>query len=269
MAWPHHRQPSHGARLPRRGAPRPGPRPRCACARPAEQVFRPGAGPLDRRSRKETAVMRSPITKLAAAFAGLMLVAVQSPSLQAQTHMRGAPGREIVLRQNMRKLWEDHVTWTRLVIVSTLSGLPDQAPTTERLLRNQTDIGNAIKPFYGDAAGEQLTALLRAHILGAAEILAAAKAGNTARLESAKQAWYVNGDDIARFLSNANPGNWPFSEMSKMMRSHLDLTLQEAVNQLQGRYAESVADYDGVHDEILGMSDMLSEGLIRQFPGKF
>jgi hypothetical protein len=213
--------------------------------------------------------MRNPIPMLAAAFAGLMLIPVQPPPVHAQTHTLGTPGREIVLRQDMRKLWEDHVTWTRLVIVSTIAGLPDQAPTTERLLRNQADIGNAIKPFYGDAAGEQLTALLRVHILGAAEILAAAKAGDAGRLETAKQAWYVNGEDIARFLGNANPSHWPFSEMSKMMRSHLDLTLQEAVNQLQGHYAASVADYDRVHDEILEMSDMLSEGLIRQFPGKF
>jgi len=212
--------------------------------------------------------MRTRIPSLATALAGLMLVSAQPAPVHAQSHLHGAPGREIVLRQNMRKLWEDHVTWTRLVIVSTIAGLPDQAPTTERLLKNQVDIGNAIKPFYGDAAGEQLTSLLRTHILGTAEILAAAKAGDAARLEAGKRAWYENGDDIARFLSNANP-RWPFPEMSQMMRTHLDLTLQEAVNQLQGRYAESVADYDRVHDEILEMSDMLSEGLLRQFPGKF
>ena len=211
--------------------------------------------------------MRNRIARLAAVLAGLMLVSTPPAPVQAQSHNHGAPGREIALRQDMRKLWEDHVTWTRLVIVSTIAGLPDQAPTTERLLKNQVDIGNAIKPFYGDAAGEQLTSLLRTHILGAAEILAAAKASDAARLEAGKQDWYENADDIARFLSNANP-RWPFPEMSTMMRTHLDLTLQEAVNQLQGRYAESVADYDRVHDEILEMSDMLSEGLLRQFPGK-
>jgi hypothetical protein len=76
----------------------------------------------------------------------------------------------------MRKLWEDHVTWTRLYIVSAVAGLPDAGATAERLLQNQTDIGNAIKPFYGEAAGERLTALLRPHILIAAELVTAAKA---------------------------------------------------------------------------------------------
>ena len=58
----------------------------------------------------------------------------------------------------MRKLWEDHVTWTRLAIISLESGSPDTNATVARLLRNQTDIGNAIKPFYGNAAGNTLTA---------------------------------------------------------------------------------------------------------------
>lgn len=93
------------------------------------------------------------------------------------------------LREGMRRLWEDHVLWTRLVIVSTAANLPDLEATTRRLLQNQADIGNAVKPYYGEAAGEKLTALLRAHILGAAELLAAAKANDPRRLDAAKQAW--------------------------------------------------------------------------------
>ena len=171
----------------------------------------------------------------------------------------------VALRLAMRQLWEDHITWTRLVIVSTAANLPDLDATTQRLLQNQADIGNAIKPYYGDAAGEKLTALLRAHIVGAAEILAAAKAKDSAKLEAAKKAWSANGDEIAAFLSGANPKNWPLADMQTMMRDHLDLTLAEAVDQLQGRYPQSVADYDRVKAEILKMSDMLSDGIVKQF----
>lgn len=180
-----------------------------------------------------------------------------------------APGKEDELRQAMRKLWEDHITWTRLVIVSTAAGLPDLDATTQRLLQNQVDIGNAIKPFYGDAAGDKLAGLLREHILGAAGVLAAAKGSDQAALETAKTAWYTNGDEVAAFLASANPKAWPLDASKTMMREHLDLTLTEAVNQLQGRYAESVADYDKVHDAMLRMSDMLSNGIIAQFPEKF
>ena len=169
----------------------------------------------------------------------------------------------------MRKLWEDHITWTRLAIVSLSKDLPDTGPTVQRLLQNQDDIGDAIKPFYGDAAGEQLSALLRDHILIAAEIIQAAKAGDSSAQEDAIARWYANADEIAEFLHSANPENWPLEEMKAMMRDHLDLTLQEAVAYLEGRHAASVAAYDQIHLQALDMADMLSEGIVKQFPKKF
>jgi hypothetical protein len=171
--------------------------------------------------------------------------------------------------RSMRKLWEDHITWTRLFIVSATADLPDLQATTDRLLRNQTDIGDAIEPFYGDAAGAELTSLLRVHILTAADILAAAKVGDDVALDRATQAWYANADDIATFLSEANPRHWRFAEMQAMMREHLDLTLAEAVAHLQGRFADDVAAYDRIHDQILEMADMLASGIVRQFPNRF
>jgi hypothetical protein len=172
----------------------------------------------------------------------------------------------------MRKLWEDHITWTRLFIVSAgteTANLPDLGPTVDRLLANQADIGNAIKPFYGEAAGDQLTSLLRAHILTAADLVFAAKAGDGGAVDEASTNWYANANDIAAFLHGANPRNWSLADMQDMMKMHLDLTLDEAVARLQGRYADDVAAYDRVHDEILQMADMLSDGIIAQFPQKF
>jgi len=169
----------------------------------------------------------------------------------------------------MRKLWEDHITWTRLAIVSFAGGLPDLQATEGRLLRNQTDIANAIKPYYGAAARTKLRGLLRAHILGAVALLQAAKANDSAALARAHDAWYANGNDIADFLSGANPRNWPRGEMRSMMRSHLDETLKEAVDHLNGRFAADVADYDAIHKTILEMADMLSDGIVAQFPARF
>ncbi len=172
-------------------------------------------------------------------------------------------------QQAMRKLWEDHVTWTRLYIVSVAGGLPDADLTAQRLLQNQTDIGNAIKPFYGEAAGNQLTKLLREHILGAAAVLAAAKAGDKAKTDAASTIWYANAEEIAVFLANANGKAWPLAEMKAGMKMHLDLTLQEAVDRLQGRYAEDIRAYDEIHAHILGLADLLSTGLIAQVPDRF
>ncbi|HSP06210.1 MAG TPA: hypothetical protein VLR94_03490 [Acidobacteriota bacterium] len=172
-------------------------------------------------------------------------------------------------RRAMDKLWEDHVTWTRLFIVSFAADLPDKDLTAARLLQNQVDIGNAIKPFYGEKAGDALTALLRDHILGAVDVLSAAKAGNTAMVDTASTKWYANADDIATFLSKANPNHWPLADMKAGMKMHLDMTLAESVARLKGNYAEDIANYDKVHQHILGLSNLLSTGIIEQFPEKF
>jgi hypothetical protein len=180
-----------------------------------------------------------------------------------------APVGTAAFHDDMRKLWEDHVTWTRLYVVTALAGLPGKDATAQRLLQNQSDIGNAVKPFYGDAAGEKLTALLKDHILTAAALIDAAKAGDAAKQDEASKRWYVNADEIASFLSGANPKNWPLAEMKSMMHEHLDLTTVEVVAGLKKDWTADIAAYDKVHGQILKMADMLSAGIVKQFPSKF
>jgi hypothetical protein len=190
------------------------------------------------------------------------------------THGHAAPthaltARQLAFHDAMRKLWEDHITWTRLAIVSFAGGLPDLQATEARLLANQVDIGNAIKPYYGRTAGNRLTALLKEHILGAVALLQAAKSGDQAQIATASTAWYANANQIADFLHAANPHGWPKTTMRAMMKTHLDQTLAEAQHRLQGDFAADVRDYDAVHRHILEMADELSDGIMRQFPKRF
>ena len=177
--------------------------------------------------------------------------------------------KQAAFQNAMRKLWEDHITWTRVFIISAAGDLPDKDAATQRLLQNQVDIGNAIKPYYGDAAGEKLTTLLKEHITTAAEVVAAAKANDTAKLADANKRWFANADAIAEFLSSANPKSWPAAEMKQMMHDHLNLTTNEVVARLHGDWAGDIAAYDKVHEQILRMADMLSAGIANQYPQKF
>ena len=216
------------------------------------------------------------LTALVALFSALAALAV-SGGHDAHAHgvapaATAAPTAigesELALRLKMRKLWEDHVTWTRLAIISLTAGSGDTQATVARLLRNQTDIGNAIKPYFGAAAGAKLTALLRQHILIAADLVAAAKAGDGAKVASTQARWQRNADAIAAFLSTANP-NWKLGEMRTMLRDHLRFTTAEAVARLQKRWRADVADYDAIHVQALGMADMLTAGIVAQFPNRF
>jgi hypothetical protein len=131
-------------------------------------------------------------------------------------------------------------------------------------------IGNAIKPYYGNERGDELTALLHDHIAIAGEILQAVKTGNTAAYEDANARWYANAHDIAVFLSETlDPPLGSLAEMDAMMKDHLDRTTEEVVARQNGNWPADVAAYDKVHEQVLEMADMLSDSIIANFPAKF
>lgn len=169
------------------------------------------------------------------------------------------------LRQAMRKLWADHVIWTRLYILSVIAGLPDAPAALNRLMKNQEEIGNAIVPYHGAAAGQKLTDLLKQHISMAGELFAAAKASDAAQLSAADKRWHDNAAEIATFLSSANP-NWTRAALLSMLNQHLALTTQEATARLQKRWDDDVVKFDEIFQQALMMADALTNGILKQHP---
>jgi len=224
-----------------------------------------------------------PLTLLIATFSALAALALSGGMNMAQAHGNppAAHGhghgnghavltpKAVAFEMQMRKLWEDHIIWTRLAIISLEGGTPDTDATVARLLENQIDIGNAFEPYYGARTAHALTALLREHILIAADVIAAAKAGDSAKLADAQARWTHNADQIAAALHDVNPRFWKLAEMKAEMHMHLALTTQEAVAHLQDDWTGDVAAYDRVHLHILHMADVLSQGVIGQFPKRF
>ncbi len=172
------------------------------------------------------------------------------------------------LRTDMRKLWEDHITWTRNVVFCIIDGLPGTDQAVNRLLKNQDDIGSVIQQYYGPNAGEKLTDLLYVHITTAADILKATKSDNNTAFDEANKKWAANADQIAEFLSNANP-NWKMQDMKTMMEDHLRLLTDEIVARKKKNYEDDVKAYDKTHEQAMEMADALSDGIIKQFPEKF
>ena len=172
------------------------------------------------------------------------------------------------LRLAMRKLWEDHITYTRNYIISALADLEDASAVAQRLLKNQDDIGDAIKPYYVDEAGKKLSTLLRDHISIATEVVKAAKMGNNEDLTKAQAKWNANADDIAAFLSGANP-NWPKKDLTDMLYKHLEFTTGEVVSRLKKDWTADTDFYDKGHMHMLMFADTLTDGIVKQFPDKF
>jgi hypothetical protein len=227
----------------------------------------------DMRKRLLPAMLVAPVLVAVLGFSGL--IAAGGPAASSAATTMPATGihfnaKKRAFHDAMRALWEIHGTFTERAIVDFVGGLPDTPNVIRHLQRNQVNIGNAIKPFYGSKAGDELTSLLHQHITDAVNCVVAAKAGDQAKLQAAEKAFFANGNQIARFLHAANPRFWSLPAMKTMMRIHLNQVLALAVDQIKGHYTANIRLYGVyIHHLLFGMADMLSNGIMEQFPGKF
>jgi hypothetical protein len=176
---------------------------------------------------------------------------------------------QVKFENEFRRLWMDHVLWTSNYITSaTTAGSEDQKDVLERLLKNQENIGNAIKPVYGEEAGNKLTALLKEHIVIAGDLVQTAKAGNKAKLDQLNKKWYRNADDIAAFLSSANP-NLKKEQLKELLYKHLGFVADDLSASLQKDWAARIVSIDDGMSHIIMMADAISAAVVKQFPEKF
>jgi hypothetical protein len=209
-----------------------------------------------------------------ASMIAVLAVSGTRESHAAGEHAHGAAvsvhtNKQVAFHDAMRALWEAHGSWTHMVIVSFVGNLPNLPAEEQVLLQNQVDIGNAVKPYYGAAAGNKLTKLLKAHILGAVTVLEAAKSGDKSKLTQAEASWSVNGRQIADFLHAANPRFLSRTAARQMMKIHVDQVIEQAVDELKGNYAADARAFAPYIRHILDMADMISGGIIKQFPARF
>lgn len=167
-----------------------------------------------------------------------------------------------------RLLWMEHVNWTRMTIISIVFQLPDLSFVQQRLLQNATDLGNCLRPFYGDQIADHYAKLIQQHLVIAAELVTAAVKSDTNTVDIKEKEWYKNADDIVLFLSKINP-YLSKEALQKMFYKHLELTKKEAVTMIQKNYKADVEVFDEIEAEALAMSDMIASAIVMQFFNRF
>lgn len=172
--------------------------------------------------------------------------------------------KRLQLYDTLRRLWMEHVIWTRFFIVSAVFGLPDSDTVTCRLLRNPADFADVLRPLYGELKAARFKNLLTEHLQIAGELVSAAKAGDSTKADAKRREWYANADEIAGFLSEINP-YWNEKTWQTLLYDHLKMTEDEAGQMLKGQYEASVAQFDAIQKEALEMADYMSQGIFRQF----
>lgn len=175
---------------------------------------------------------------------------------------------QVELSNTLRRLWIEHVLWTRAFIVSTLSDSGDLEQVTERLLRNPADFAAALTPIYGATNARRFEELFRDHLLIAAALVNAAKEGDMGAYNEQRVRWYENADDIANFLAELNP-NWDENDWKTMLYDHLYMTEVEAMQIAGNEYGASINQFDQIQQQALNMADEMTSGIIEQFPAMF
>lgn len=172
--------------------------------------------------------------------------------------------KQLQLSNTLRRLWTEHVMWTRSFIISTAFNLGDLDYVSKRLMRNPSDFADVLMMYYGDKTAKQFMELLTEHLSIAAKLVNAAKAGDTATANEQRRLWYLNADNIALFLSKINP-YWDNRAWQTFLYDHLKMTENEASQILTGQFDASISQYDAIAEEALKMADYMTSGIIRQF----
>lgn len=216
------------------------------------------------------------LTLILALFMATSAVSAQQmnhSSMEGNTSAKMAPlmknPKVLELNRAMRELWTAHMYWTLITVDAYFNDPKGLGAKLDRLLQNQKDIGAAIVPYYGQAAGDQLAKLLTEHIQLAVPVLKSAKENNKEALDKAVKDWYTNAKEIDSFLASANPKNWTAKETLGALEMHITHTIAYSVSILKGDYTQSFGGFEEALHHMVYLAGILTEGVAKQFPAKF
>lgn len=183
-------------------------------------------------------------------------------------HAKCITPQQIHLNNMMRMFWEQHVMWTRMLIISIVNNLNDLKQVQTRLLRNPYDIASLFGKYYGKDVESKIAQLITEHLVIGGDLITAYKEGNTNKINELNKAWYLNAEDIATSLSTINP-YYSRQELQAMLFNHLDLTKKEVAMRIAGNYEEDIRTFDEIEKQALEMADYFVRGIVMQFPNMF
>lgn len=175
---------------------------------------------------------------------------------------------EIGLNNRMRLAWEQHIYWTRMLLVSIFSRLSDEQAVTNRLLQNPQDIGMVFGAYFPEAEVSLFTRLLTEHVQLGGALFTALREGDQTRAEMINRQWYANADQLSAVLARMSP-NYRYGEIRNMLYQHLGMVKEQAAYYLRGSYEESIQEFDASEQQVLVMADYFVDGIIQQFPEDF
>ena len=176
--------------------------------------------------------------------------------------------RQVDLLKRMNLAWEQHIMWTRMLLISIADNLKDLDATEKRLLQNPKDIADIFRKYYGNAFANRIENLLTEHLTIGKNLIVALKNNNQKLAKELTDNWYKNADDMAEAFSSINPF-YSKEKVRDMLYDHLELTTDEVTARLRKDYSADIEAFDNVQQEVLKMSQYFVEGIFKQFSNLF
>jgi len=214
--------------------------------------------------------MKLQATRLAALT--LFSLSLASPlALGANDSAAAAPksAKVAATQAALRDVWVGHIFWVREVSRSVADKNTAATESAEQqAVANAKAIAGSIEPFYGKPAAEQLFKLLAGHYTAIKTHAVANAAGKAAEAKKAVDDLTANANEIAVFLSGANP-NLPEATLKQLLAAHGGHHVQQNQQLAAKDYAGEARTWEAMKTHIYVIADALGGALAKQFPAKF
>jgi gas vesicle protein len=200
----------------------------------------------------------------------LMLLAPSFSFAKAKEGTVQLTPKAVELRLALRDLWQGHIFWVRTVVLMTKLGDKEGAKAAEeQVVQNAKDIAGAVVPYYGKEAGDKLFNLLSGHYGAVKDSMNAVYSGNKEAEKVAMDKMTKNAEEIATFLSSANPKNWPKEALVSALAAHGGYHMAQ-IGQINAKdFSAEAKTWTAMKKQVNEIADVLASGIIKQFPQRF
>jgi len=178
------------------------------------------------------------------------------------------PAKVSALKKTLEGLWIGHIDAVRKVVAAETGGNTAAAKAAEgEVVSNAHGIANAVAGFYGKAAGDKLFSLLAGHWGAIKAYLDATVSKNTAGQSAATSQLTSNADQIATFLSSANP-YLPKATLSEMLLTHGSQHISQIQQLAAHDTAAEAKTAAAMRTHVIAIGDAMADAIAKQFPTK-
>ncbi len=169
--------------------------------------------------------------------------------------------KELELNQYMRKLLGENTIWMRNYTISYMANHTDMKDVTQRLMKNQAEIGKAFGLWFGKEKGNAIGDLMSKNLISFGDILKGMMDKN--KNES------IISEKLVDYLVKINP-KWSKTDLGHNFKKYNEMFINSATARYRKKHNEEIEAFDKAHNYAMhDLADYITKGIVDEFPEKF